>query len=76
MDPLLAKAKPICGAGGASVKTYLRKGKKHCAAAVREVTEMREKQLCKHQRSVKKEGEEVLQAPDRRFPCSLRRGAW
>ena len=35
-DPPLAKAKPISDAGGTSVVTYLRKGKKHCAAAVRE----------------------------------------
>jgi len=27
-DPLLAKAKPICGSGSASVITYLRRGKK------------------------------------------------
>ena len=34
-DPLLAKAEPIRDAGGASVITYLRKGEKYCAAAVR-----------------------------------------
>ena len=33
-DPLLAKAEPISDAGSISVITYLRKGKKHCAAAV------------------------------------------
>ena len=35
-DPPLAKAEPISNAGGASVVTYLRKGKNQCAAAVRE----------------------------------------
>lgn len=35
-DLPLAKVEPISSAGGASVVKYLRKGKKHCAAAVRE----------------------------------------
>ena len=39
MDLLLAKAEPISDAGGASVITYLRKGKKHCTAAVGERSE-------------------------------------
>jgi len=35
-DLLLPKAKPLRGAGGTSVITYLRKGKNCCAAAVGE----------------------------------------
>ena len=35
-DPLLAKAEPISNVGSASVTTYLRKGKKCCAAGGRE----------------------------------------
>lgn len=34
--PLLARAEPSSGAGGTSVGTYLREGKKCCTAAVRE----------------------------------------
>ena len=66
------KAEPIRDAGGASVITYLRKGKKHCEAAVRERREknVRETTL-QTPKSVKKEGEEVLQALEHRFPCSL-----
>ena len=49
-DPLQAKAEPISDAGGPAVITYLRKGKKHCTAPVRERSEkMREKQPCRHQ---------------------------
>ena len=33
-DPLLAKAKPISSSGSASGITYLRWGKKSCAAAI------------------------------------------
>ncbi|PKU45778.1 vps10 domain-containing receptor 2 [Limosa lapponica baueri] len=56
-DPPLAKADPVSDAGGASVITYLRKGKKCCAAVVRERSEknMRERAL-KTPRPVKKEG--------------------
>jgi len=35
----------------------------------------REKQLCTS-RSVKNEEEEVLQAPEKRFPCNLWRRPW
>lgn len=39
MDPPLAKPEPINDAGAASLIIYLRKGKKHCAAAVGERSE-------------------------------------
>jgi len=71
-DPTLAKAELISDAGGALVITYLRKGKKCCAPVVRERNEknVREPAL-QTPRSVKKEREEVLQALEHRFPCSL-----
>ncbi|KAK4805327.1 LOW QUALITY PROTEIN: hypothetical protein QYF61_018190 [Mycteria americana] len=71
-DPKLPKAEPISDIDGTSVITYLIKGKKHCAAAVRERSEKNGRETTlQTPRSVKKEGEKVLQAPEQRFPCSL-----
>ena len=71
-DLLLAKAKPISDGGSASVITYLRRGKYCCATAVgrQEGEDVRGTTL-QTPRSVKKEGEEVLQVLEQRFPCSL-----
>ena len=72
MDPLLAKAEPISDSGSASGITDLRRGKKTtCAvAARREEREDVRATALQTPRSGKKEGEEVLQAPEQRFPCS------
>lgn len=35
-DLLLAKTEPMCDAGSASVRAYLRKSKKYCTASGRE----------------------------------------
>ena len=70
-DPLLAKAKPISNGGSASGITDLRRGKK--TPAVEQQPERGAVRITTLQtpRSVKKEGEEVLQALEQRFPCSL-----
>ena len=70
-DPLLAKAEPISDGGSASVITYLRRGKYCCATAVgrQEGEDVRGTTL-QTPRSVKKEGEEVLQGLEQRFSCS------
>lgn len=62
MDPTVAKTEPSSNASGISVKTHLRRGNKHCPRATIERSEenVQKKQPCRH-RSVKKEGEEVLQ---------------
>jgi len=65
MDTLLDKAEPIGDADDSSVITYLRKGKKHCAASEREEWENMRQTVLQTQRSVKKEGQEEHQ-----FPCS------
>ena len=67
-DPPLAKA----NSGNTSVITYLRRGKGFCAtgAAIgREGWEYVRETTMPTPRSVKKEGEEVLQAPEQRFLC-------
>lgn len=61
-DPSLAKAEPISDAGGASILTYITKGKKYCAETDRESSEKNERQIAKGYLSVKKEREEMLQA--------------
>jgi len=62
MELLLAKAEPISDGGSASGITYLRRGKK--GEHVRETA-------LQTPRSGKKQGEEVLQVPEKRvFPCS------
>lgn len=58
--------------GGTSMITYLRKDKKHCTPAVRKC----ERNILQTPRSVKKEGEVVLQALQHRFPLSPWRGPW
>jgi len=68
-DPPLAKADPISNTVGTSVVIYLRNGKIHCTGAVRGL------RICERQNpadtDVSEEGEEeVLQAPEQRFPCS------
>lgn len=70
MHPL-AKALPTSAAGDICVTTQLRKGKDQCTAAVSERTEkeyVRETVL-QTARSVKKEGDRVLQAPKQTLPC-------
>jgi len=73
MDPSLAKAKPISDGGSASVITYLRRGKNCEEMAVeREERDYMRETTLQTPRSVKKEGEEVLEMPEQRvFPCSL-----
>ena len=69
-DQPLVKAKPISDGGSTSVITYLRSGKRLLKnLQQREEWDVRETTL-QTPRSVKKEGEEVLQAPEQRFPCS------
>ncbi|GAB0188848.1 AN1-type zinc finger protein 5-like [Grus japonensis] len=77
-DPPLAKAKPISHGGSASGIMYLRRGEKNCArptAAEREEQEYVRETTLQTPRSVQKEGQEVLQVPEQRFPCSLVRQA-
>lgn len=62
-------AEPISNLGGASVITYLGKGKKnHGGAALRERSE--EKCETTSPADTKKEGQEVLQVLKERFTCS------
>jgi len=75
VDLLLAKAMPISNTGGTSAIAYLRKGKKGCVAAVREECENVRETTLQSPRSVQKEGEEVLQAPEQ-SPCSPCRRPW
>ena len=50
---------------------HLRKGKNHCAAVVRDSSEKNVREtMLQTLSSEKKEGEEVLQVPEQRFPCS------
>ncbi|KAK4827207.1 hypothetical protein QYF61_015235 [Mycteria americana] len=70
MDPSLAKAKTISDSGNASGITYLRRGKNCWATARREEGQYVRETSLQTPRSVKKEGEEVLQAPEQSFPCS------
>ena len=71
-DLLLTKAKPVSEGGSASGRKLLRRGKICCERAFErgEWDYMRERAL-QTPGSVKKEGEEVLQALDQRFSCSL-----
>ena len=71
MDPLLAKAKPISNGGSASGITDLRRGKKNPAVEQQPERGGVRKTTLQTPRSVKKEGEEVLQVLEQRFPCSL-----
>jgi len=68
MNPPLAKAKPISDSGSASRTMYLRKGKKNCSQRY-EQDYMRGTTL-QTPRSLKKVGEEVLQALKQRFPAA------
>jgi len=52
-----------------------RKNSGRTAAGIRQGDNMRETTL-QTSRSVKKEGEEVLQGPEQRFPCSPWRRPW
>lgn len=52
---------------GISVMTYLRKGKKHCAATLR--SKKNAKEIILQRAGPEKEREEVLPVPDQRFPC-------
>ena len=68
-DPLLAKAEPISDGGSASVIAYLRRREKNHPAQLQLERGVRETTL-QTPRSGKKEGQEVLQVPQQRFPCS------
>jgi len=71
-DLSLAKAKPVSDGGSASGIMYLRRGEKY-------VVKMAVKtgvRICKRNNSAVEEGEEVLQAPEQRFPCTLWRRPW
>jgi len=54
----------------------LRRGKNCTTAAGREKREYVREMILQTPRSVKNEGEQVLQAPEQRFPCSLWRTPW
>jgi len=69
-DLLLAKAEPSSG-GRTSGITHLRK-KKTCVILQPE----QGVRTLQTPRLGKKEGEEVLQVPEQRFPCSLWRRPW
>jgi len=70
IDLLLAKAEPISNSGSTSMTTYLRRGKKPAQC---QLQQERGKRMCETTqqapRSVR-EGEEVLQVPEQRFPYS------
>ncbi|KAK4818955.1 hypothetical protein QYF61_022342 [Mycteria americana] len=71
MDLPLAKAKPISNGGSASGMEYLGRGKNCCAtAAGKEECEYVRGTTLQTPRSAEKDGEEVLQVPEQRFPCS------
>ncbi|GAB0183154.1 hypothetical protein GRJ2_000780700 [Grus japonensis] len=70
MDLLLAKAEPISDGGSASGITELRRRNKK---PTKGICSQRGVRICERNnsapRSVQTEGEEVLQAPEPRFPC-------
>ena len=73
MDPPVAKAEPSSDGGGASGITYLRREKKllcNSNCSWREERKHVRETTLQTSRSVKKEWEEMLQAPEQRFPCS------
>ena len=75
MDPLLSKAEPVSEAIDTSVITYLRKGKKCCAAAEKAVRKNVRNNIADPK--VSEEGKEkVLQMPEQRFPYSLWGRPW
>lgn len=78
VGPLLVKADPTSKAGGASLKTYLRKGKICCTAAVRVRSEAWQKMWNNPAGSkASKEGEEeALQVLEQRFSATLWCGTW
>lgn len=72
IDPLLAKAESISNVACASVITYLRRYKNCCSgAAGREEWEYVRETTVQTPKRVKKKGDEVLQVPEQRIPCSL-----
>ena len=77
-DPLLAKDEPISDGGSASVITYLRRGNKNGKETEieREEWEYVRERFLQTARSVKKEGEDVVQTPEQRFPCNPWRRPW
>ena len=70
MDPLQDIAEPSSQAGGTSVKMYLRKGTKNAGQTEEEGEKRESETAVQTPRSVKEE-EEVLEAPEQRFPSSL-----
>jgi len=72
MDPLLTEAEPINDSGSTSEIRYLRRGKNTQWDRERNVRET----TLQTPRQEKKEGEEVLQGPEQRFPCSPWRRPW
>jgi len=68
-DTLKDTAEPLSQEGGASV---IRKGKKYCIAAMRERSEKKcERNSPADTKIREKGGEDMLQLPEQRFPCSL-----
>lgn len=75
-DPLVARAEPIRDGGGASGITPVRSGGNIAAQQQLQPDEtgvkIREKKTTlQTRRSVQKEGQDMLQAPDPGFSCSL-----
>ena len=64
-------AEPLSQDGGASGKTYLRKGETLCSSCERSEGGKLCKTALQTPRSVKKEGGEVFQVLEQSFPCSL-----
>ncbi|KAK4812037.1 hypothetical protein QYF61_026175 [Mycteria americana] len=70
-SPSWNRAPPISDGGSASGITYLRRGQKKPRQLQPEECEYVRETTLQTPRSVKKEREEVVQAPEQRFPCSL-----
>ncbi|PKU49504.1 hypothetical protein llap_213 [Limosa lapponica baueri] len=71
-DPPLAKAEPISNSGSTSGIMHLRRGKNpRSNCSQREEREYVREATLQTPRSMKKEGEDMLQAQEQRLPCSL-----
>ena len=76
MDLKLTKAQPIGNVGTTFEITYLRKCKSAVQQQLGKGWDNDRETALQTQRSQKNEGEEVLQVPEQRFPCSLGRRRW
>jgi len=76
LDPPLAKVELISISGSASGIICLKIRKKKKKALCNSNCSWREEGTPQTPRSVQKEWEEVLQAPEQRFPCSLWSRPW